>query len=382
MKNLLLVCFTALLAVAVTGCSDPETVVVRGLQLSANGVVFDAGGGEEVVTIAPFPDDEQWQVECAQPQVWFDYQVDGNLLTISVESNPASTYRTASVEVVSPSGAFKPYLISITQESAVEESYFSSSADEEYLFDSQGGAYSFNVISSVVWSVSSSEDWLTVEQNIEQGKVTMVALGNEGDAERSAEVTLSWGEGGEDERLMISVVQQTRADNLYLKLLGKWIITASKWFYSPNGSLNSLDYVPSAADYYLIFDMEQGVYGETLIMKDFLYPGTMLEVRYDKATGGIVIPFGWSVYAYEVFLYITCVGTSSFSYASAEVEAIPSDDFVSLVLDMPSVSGFNYVGFGLWTYSDNGGKQAFGSRSYPTMFPMGDIVFQKYDTKN
>ena len=84
-----------------------------------------------------------------------------------------------------------------------------------------------------------------------------------------------------------------------------------------------------------------------------------------------------TVYSYDYFLYVTLVGTSSVSYASLEVDGEISDDRSSISLDLPAVDGFNYVGFGLWTYNDNGNKVAVGSRSYPTMFPMGPIVFKK-----
>ena len=74
---------------------------------------------------------------------------------------------------------------------------------------------------------------------------------------------------------------------------------------------------------------------------------------------------------------VTLVGDRKFSYASLEVTGTPSSDYNSISLDLPSVDGFNYVGFGLWTYNDNGDKVAFGSRYMPTMFPMGPIVFKK-----
>ena len=108
-----------------------------------------------------------------------------------------------------------------------------------------------------------------------------------------------------------------------------------------------------------------------------LNPDTELEVRYDKETGNIVIPFGWTVYSYDVFLYITLVSITKFSYASLEVDGIPSEDYTSISLDLPTVDGWNYIGFGLWTYNDSGSKVALGSRSRPTMFPMGPISFKK-----
>ena len=112
-------------------------------------------------------------------------------------------------------------------------------------------------------------------------------------------------------------------------------------------------------------------------MRDFLYPGTELEVRYDATTGGIVIPFGWTVLSYDVFCYVTLVSSTQFSYASMEVEALPNDECTALTLNLPTVDGFNYVGFGLWTYDENGNKVAVGSNYRPTMFPMGNVQLVK-----
>lgn len=205
----------------------------------------------------------------------------------------------------------------------------------------------------------------------------MTASSNDSDVPLSGNVTVTAGVGALSESVSVAFTQGTHADNPYLNLLGQWEITAGKWYYSPNGSLNSLDYNPNPEDYNLIFKLEEDEYGKTFVMRDFLYPDTSLKIRYDSRTGNIVIPFGWTVYSYDVFLYITLVGSSSFSYASLEVDGVPSSDFTSISLQMPEVDGFNYVGFGLWTYNDSGDKVAFGYRSYPTMFPMGPVVFRK-----
>lgn len=366
-----------LLAATMVGCSDAEPIVVRQLQLSADGVLFDAAGGEDFVEVVPFPESEAWQVVCHHPQSWFSFRVEGNRLWVEAESNREERPRTGQLTLESPSGAFEAYRLAVSQEAAFDEFYFSTSAAEAYCFDSEGGVFSFDVLSNGHWSLTTEASWITLEQDPEQGKASISARSNPGEEPLSGVVVLEWGSGRQE----IRVEQGTRAENHYLQLLGKWEITATKWFYSPNGSLNNLDYAPAPSEYYLIFDLEQGVYGESLYMRNFLYPGTSLEVRYDRQTGSIIIPFGWSVYSYEVFLYITCVGTSSFSYAAQEVMAEPSEDLSQMELKMPSVPGFEHVGFGLWCYDEEGNKIAFGSRAYPTLFPMGEIVFKKYVIK-
>jgi hypothetical protein len=71
------------------------------------------------------------------------------------------------------------------------------------------------------------------------------------------------------------------------------------------------------------------------------------------------------------------VSATQFSYASYEVAAIPLEEGKKLLLDMPRVTGYTYVGFGLWTYKEGDMKWAFGYESRPTMFPMGDISLIK-----
>jgi hypothetical protein len=81
-------------------------------------------------------------------------------------------------------------------------------------------------------------------------------------------------------------------------LVGSWEIRATNWFYATNGSINPLQdstgasYAPEPSQYCLIFDIKEGVYGKSLVMKNFLFPGTSLEVAYDAESGGFTIPFG------------------------------------------------------------------------------------------
>ncbi|MBO5806504.1 MAG: BACON domain-containing protein [Tidjanibacter sp.] len=375
-KSTLLLSLAATLALS--SCSKPEPIVVYGLTLSQQSVVFDAEGGAKLLSVAPFPEDEAWNLEIVQQPDWATIESVAEGVEVSVVANTASTIRSASFRLVSPEGRFEPYEVAISQEGAKELSW-STSAASSYAFDSEGGQISFVVVANDEWSVESSAEWLSVECDKADSKVVVVAAPNREEEPLSATLRLVVGSGEQQESLDIEVVQDIRANNPYYKLVGKWEIMATKWFYSPNGSLNSLDYAPNPSDYFLIFDIEEGVYGQTLLMKDFLYPGTELEVRYDSATGGMVIPFGWTVLSYNVFFYITLVSDRQFSYAAYEVAALPEEDGGVIALDMPTVSGFNYVGFGLWTYDENENKVALGSNYRPTMFPMAPITLRKHN---
>ena len=358
-----------------SGCKALDTEFAYQLTLSESSIVFDMHGAEKSLSVAPFPEKEKWTAAYAEEEDWFTFEAVSDALLVVVEPNYSTESRSGAIILSSPENHFEPYRVEVVQEGAEPLEFTTTVKDHE--FDSEGGEICFTVTSNYDWTVGYDADWLTVVHEVPSDRMLVLCQPNESEEQRSAILTMYIGEGEQMQVRDIVISQGTRAENPYFQLLGKWEITAAKWYYSPNGSLNSLDYNPSPADYYLIFDIEQGEYGKTYVMSDFLYPGTSLEIRYDKETGNIVIPFGWTVFSYDTYLYITLVGTSKFSYASLEVDGVPSEDFSSIALELPAVDGFNYVGFGLWTYNDNGDKVALGSRYMPTLFPMGPIVFKK-----
>lgn len=357
------------------GCKASGPEIAYQLTLSESSVVFDQNGSQKSLQVLPFPEDEPWDAAYADNEDWFTFEALSDALLVVAEPNHSTESRSGAIVLTSPDGHFDPYRVEVVQEGAEPLEFTTTVKDHE--FDSEGGEICFTVTSNYDWTVGYEADWLTVVHEVPSDRMLVLCQPNESEEQRSAILTMYIGEGEQMQVRDVVISQGTRAENPYFQLLGKWEITAAKWYYSPNGSLNSLDYNPNPADYYLIFDIEQGEYGKTYVMKDFLYPGTSLEIRYDKETGNIVIPFGWTVFSYDTYLYITLVGTSKFSYASLEVDGVPSEDFSSIALELPAVDGFNYVGFGLWTYNDNGDKIALGSRYMPTLFPMGPIVFKK-----
>lgn len=371
-RRSLLYVMIACLASLLSGCNEASPTIIYKLTLSEHSVAFDMNGGIEQLNVSPFPEDEPWEASYGDEQDWFTFEASATSLSVEALPNHSTTSRYGSIILTSPYGNFEPFEVSVVQESAPALEFSTTAKDSS--FDSEGGEYTFTVSSNYEWSAESSEQWLTVQEV--NGLLKISAGANDTEENRSATVTISAAEGSLERQIQFQVVQGTRNDNPYFKLVGKWEIKASKWFYSPNGSLNNLDYDPSPTEYYLIFDIEEGEYGKTLVMKNFLYPNTSLEVRYED--GDIIIPFGWTVYSYTTFLYITLVSDRQFSYASLEVKGTPTEDYASIALDLPEVEGFNYVGFGLWTYDDNGGKVAVGSQYRPTMFPMGPITFNKY----
>lgn len=357
------------------GCNSEDGAKVL-LRFSADGVVFDAEGGSKSLDVATYPKGVAWSVAADDQTDWFTVIAEEGVIKVSAQPNSSGEARRGEFEVVSPKQEFAPYTLTVLQE-ALDAFEASTNAAQAYEFDSEGGDYTFSVYTNAEWSISTEAEWLTLHQDAAACKATISAAANTTNHSLTGEVTLTIGSGSQAQSYAIAVTQSTRDQNPYFKLCGKWEISASKWYYSPNGSLNSLDYAPSPSQYYLVFDIEQGVYGESLVMRNFLYPGTALEVRYDKKSGGFVIPFGWTVLSYDVFFYITLVSSTQFAYAALDVDVVPSSDYMVLTPKLPTVSGFNYVGFGLWTYNDDGAKVALGSSSYPTMFPMGTITFRK-----
>jgi len=357
------------------GCQQDDTSIYAYAELSENSAVFDADGATKVIDIKVYPEGTVWQVEADDQPDWFSFESVSGGVEITASPNFSGDSREGAIFITSPENVFEKREVKIVQEAGLESDFSTSLA--EYDFDSEGGEYTFTVRSNYSWNVTSDASWLKVAVDDQTGLVVLSAAPNVSEKTLSAIVTVTAGTDDQREVVQCVVRQGVRADNKYLKLLGKWQITSSKWYYSPNGSLNSLTYSPAPDDYYLIFDLVEDRYNETYLMKDFLYPGTELQVRFDRETGGIVIPFGWAVYDTSVFLYVTLVGTKQFAYASVEAKAEPSGDASALSLALPAVEGFPNVGFGLWTYNDNGDKVAFGSSSRPTMFPMSPIVFSK-----
>jgi len=357
------------------GCQQDDTSIYAYAELSENSAVFDADGATKVIDIQVYPEGTAWQVEADDQPDWFSFESVSGGIEVTARPNFSGDSRKGAIFITSPENVFEKLELKIVQEAGLESEFSTSLA--EYDFDSEGGEYTFTVRSNYSWKVTSDASWLKVAADDETGLVVLSAAPNMSENTLSAIVTVTAGTDEQKEVVQCIVRQGIRAENKYLKLLGKWQITSSKWYYSPNGSLNSLGYNPAPDTNCLIFDLVEDRYNETYLMKDFLYPGTELQVRFDRETGGIVIPFGWSVYGTSVFFYVTLVGTKQFAYASLEATAVPSGDASALSLDLPPVDGFPNVGFGLWTYNDNGDKVAFGSSSRPTVFPMSPIVFSK-----
>lgn len=373
-KRLLFYVMTVVLSLMQYGCQEDGTSVYTYVELSENSVVFDENGATKVIDIRVYPEGTAWQVDVDDQQEWFTFESMSDGVEVTALPNYSGESREGIINITSPEGKFDELELKVVQEAGRELKFSTSLAD--YAFDSEGGRYTFTVMSNYSWKVTSDASWLKVTAD-ETGLVVLSAEPNLSENALSAIVTVTAGMGDHKDVVQCVVKQETRAENKYLRLLGQWEITASKWYYSPNGSLNSLDYNPSPKDYCLIFDLVEDKYNETFLMKNFLYPGTELQVRFDRETGGIVIPFGWAVYDSSVFLYVTLVGNRQFAYASVEAEATPSNNATALSLELPGVDGFTYVGFGLWTYNDDGNKVAFGYSSRPTMFPMSPIVFNK-----
>ena len=364
--------FALLCVVLFAGCSQPEQQMAYQLQLSTTGLGFGAEGGSGLIEVTPHPETIKWDIESSKLASWAEVEVVKGVISVTVEANSDISSRHTSFIIVSPQNLFGNIEITLSQEAALTAT-LKVDAPESYAFDSAGASYTFGVRSNTEWTIEADAEWLTVNAEHEAQRATISVEANDSEEERKATVRIVAG----NKAYIIAITQGTHANNPYYRLLGNWEITASKWFYSPNGSLNSLDYAPNPSDYYLIFKLEEVEYGKSLVMSDFLYPGTKLEVRYNPETGGFVIPFGWTVLSYDVFFYVTLLNSTQFSYASLEVDATPNDECTALTLDMPTVDGFNYVGFGLWTYDENGNKIAVGSNYRPTMFPMGDIQFVK-----
>ena len=125
-------------------CSEPEPITVYGVTLSSQGVVFDAEGGEKSIILTPFPENEAWQLEKSDAE-WVAIYAEEGAVRVVAMANTTAEPRNHTFTVVSPSGNFEPQEVLISQEAATLSTSkgLSTSAQESYEFDSEGGEYTF-----------------------------------------------------------------------------------------------------------------------------------------------------------------------------------------------------------------------------------------------
>lgn len=178
--SLLAIMMAATLCVGMSSCSkdddpEPELLVNRtSISIQAN------GDGDKDITVTANHTD--WTASVTEGSLWLRVNKNGQLATVSVDSNPTTQTRNGKIKIAATADASLSYDISVSQAGADGIITVSVSSVE---FDPEGGSQTIQVTSNSGWNVSGNQSWLTVNPSF--GNVT--TSGSE-----AKTVTLSVGE--------------------------------------------------------------------------------------------------------------------------------------------------------------------------------------------
>ena len=389
------------LALLAGGWSCTKTEPTVKASLSSDAAVFGVAGGSRTIAVT-VSEGAEWDLVAPPASVdWCTVEKGEASITVTVTENTTGDVRSTSMTVNSPKGAFAAMTLNVLQEkAAAEEAHtFVTNAMESYEFDSEGGSYTFVVASNSEWSAVPDEDaakWLTVKVNDKSGTVTMTAPGNTGDARLAGTVTVTDANGEEEHTKTISLLQYTRAENPYFQWIGKWKLTAPRWYYATttgqlmNGASYHPDNRPSTCIAPATFKIIAGKYKETYYLEDFLEEESLVEVNYDLENN--VITLNTNQYMNNgSYIFPTTINNSNTSYYAMAghaglswiITGEMSEDLQSVTL-----SGFKkhndtdiYAGFGAFWFNDSGTNYYYTRYTfYPVVYLTDDPATEDDET--
>lgn len=154
--HLLNMFMVAMLCVGLSSCGpdddDPELSVSKtSISLQAN------GDGDKDISVTASNTD--WTVSVTDGSPWLRVNKNGQLATVSVDSNPTTATRTGKIKIVATAKESLFYEISVSQAGADGILSVSVGSVE---FDPEGGSQTIQVTSNSGWHVSGNQSWLTV----------------------------------------------------------------------------------------------------------------------------------------------------------------------------------------------------------------------------
>lgn len=264
----------ALLAMA--GCGDEtQEEVADVINLSKRSVAFASGGGSSDIGVAC---PSAWEASCAE--TWITLQPNEQTLTVTVEKNLSSEVRESTITVRS---ANDEKTITVRQAYVDDPVLIDTTVEDTLEFDSEGESFTFRVETNGEWNAVSSAEWLSVACSSENGTVELSAAKNN-DAHRSAEVTITATRDGDTKSCVVAVEQDSRDENPYYRLLGRYGLYAENWYYG--GQLLGVSGTGSFCT------IEEKEYRKSVNIKDLFTDGTVIEATYDKLTEQLTIVIG------------------------------------------------------------------------------------------
>lgn len=204
--SMLTAMLVAILSVGFVACDgddpDPElTVSTTSLNLKSNG-----DGDKDIAVTASHTD---WTVSVTDGSSWLRANKNGQLATVSVDSNPTTVSRTGKIKISATANANLSYVVTVTQAGGDGILTISTSSVS---FDPEGGSQTIQVTSNAAWNVSGNPSWLTVnpssatvsESGSESKIVTMTIIENSTNAERTCTLSFTTTDGKANATLTVT----------------------------------------------------------------------------------------------------------------------------------------------------------------------------------
>lgn len=149
--------FALLLCVCITSCDD-ENNATEELSIIARESTITAAEGEVTVTLSTEVD------KAISDKEWCKATLDGNLLHLTLDANTGLEGRTAKIEIIKGQKNLPYYVTQPGNLIPVAET-------EEITFNAHGGSREISVNSSMPFTATSTDSWLTVQVN--ENKLTL-----------------------------------------------------------------------------------------------------------------------------------------------------------------------------------------------------------------
>lgn len=149
--------FALLLCVCITSCDD-ENNATEELSIIARESTITAAEGEVTVTLSTEVD------KAISDKEWCKATLDGNLLHLTLDANTGLEGRTAKIEIIKGQKSLPYY---VTQPGNL----IPVAKTEEITFNAHGGSREISVNSSMPFTATSTDSWLTVQVN--ENKLTL-----------------------------------------------------------------------------------------------------------------------------------------------------------------------------------------------------------------
>lgn len=196
----------AILSVGFIACDgddpDPElTVSTTSLSLKSN------GDGDKDITVTANHTD--WTVNVTDGASWLRVNKNGQLATVSVDSNPTTTTRTGKIKIVATANASLSHEVTVSQAGSDGILTVSISSVD---FAPEGASQTIQVTSNAAWSVSGNSGWLTVNPSSataptsgsESKTITLTASENTTNSDRSCTLTFTTTDGKANATVVIT----------------------------------------------------------------------------------------------------------------------------------------------------------------------------------